>query len=547
MNNKQLQFQLNHVAMNENNQKYKYSIMKKHPIPITLNNPIFMQQGGVAKNNKNHVTVYKSLSGRVFKTIKEAAVDNYNFKNNKGQYAQKDIIYNVVRGDNLWNIAKSNNINLETLYQYNPQYRSKKILMPGDKIIIGKKSLQKPYDIREQRIKEQTANQNNISAIQNVHHDGNYVIIDKKNKSLNVYNKNNKLIYHTNDISTGASGDDYNTITYVDKFGKIINGKGNNSTPAGITKITGTSTYHGFPSFTRGRKNGSQYEDIASSMHFGKTDKSKLSNGCVRIGGNTLNTLSKYIGVGTDVYTLPDKNGSRFILKDGKLNFVADNPYGSNSGSKRFWDDYNTYTDKSYSKLIIIPKIKGSDKFNKNNTKYINALMDNKQKLMQKFNLDSDTYNHLAELALGIAQQETKYGTSTRKEIKDKTPDFILNFVRGNSNRSRGLTQIKLKGDNAGMQNIYNDLGITESNLDNADKSAIATISRLSYIYNTEVRGRKFVGKNGQNINSYDALLYKWMGRNNELNNHTATPLQNIYIQNVKKYANNYNMYSIRN
>ena len=54
-------------------------------------------------------------------------------------------------------------------------------------------------------------------------------------------------------------------------------------------------------------------------MHFGKTDKSKLSNGCVRIGGNTLNTLSKYIGVGTDVYTLPDKNGSRFILKDGKL------------------------------------------------------------------------------------------------------------------------------------------------------------------------------------------------------------------------------------
>ena len=56
------------------------------------------------------------------------------------------------------------------------------------------------------------------------------------------------------------------------------------------------------------------------------------------------------------------------------------------------------------------------------------------------------------------------------------------------------------------MQNIYNDLGITENNLDNADKSAIATISRLSYIYNTEVRGRKFIGKNGQNIDS-NALL----------------------------------------
>ena len=48
-------------------------------------------------------------------------------------------------------------------------------------------------------------------------------------------------------------------------------------------------------------------------------------------------------------------------------------------------------------------RVDTNNSFNKNNTKYINALMDNKQKLMQKFNLDSDTYNHLAELALGIA------------------------------------------------------------------------------------------------------------------------------------------------
>lgn len=46
--------------------------MEKHIIPITLNNPIFMQLGGIAKNNKKHVTVYKSLSGRVFKTIKKS-------------------------------------------------------------------------------------------------------------------------------------------------------------------------------------------------------------------------------------------------------------------------------------------------------------------------------------------------------------------------------------------------------------------------------------------------------------------------------------------
>ena len=165
---------------------------------------------------------------------------------------------------------------------------------------------------------------------------------------------------------------------------------------------------------------------------------------------------------------------------------------------------------------------------------------------MNKFNMDSDTYNHLAELALGIAQQETKYNTSTKKEIKDSTPDFIMNIARGNSNRSRGITQIKLKGDNPGMQEVYKDLGITEKGLDNASTSALATIARLAYIYNTEVRGHNYKGANNKDVNAYDALLYKWMGSNNELIKNTATPDKNNYIRNVKRYANNYNMFSVR-
>ena len=63
------------------------------------------------------------MSGKVFKTIKEAAVDNYNFKNNKGQHATKDIIYNVVIGDNLWNIAKSKkNIYIQNIKKYSNNY-----------------------------------------------------------------------------------------------------------------------------------------------------------------------------------------------------------------------------------------------------------------------------------------------------------------------------------------------------------------------------------------------------------------------------------------
>ena len=516
--------------------------------------------------------VYKSISGKHFKTLKEAANDNYNLKNGKGEYSSKDITYKVQKGDNLWNIAKQNNIGLDTLYEYNPQYKEGKTLMPNDNLVIGKQSGIKAYNIRDQWKKEKEINKSNIAAIQSVNHEGNYVIIDKANKKLVVYDKDNKPIYTTNDISTGASGDDYNTITYMGKSGEIENNAGNNSTPAGILKVSSVGEYHGFPSFQRARYNSSTGEyyqvhpwvfdkekgkyvqdktklvrdEVASSMHYGNTSEKANSNGCVRVGGDTLKHLSKYIGEGTNIYTLPSKGGSRFISKDGKLSFIADNPYGSNTGKKQNWDDYNVQTDKSYSKLSIIPKTQGSHEFKRNENSYISSLEKNKKLIMNKFNMDSDTYNHLAELALGIAQQETKYNTSTKKEIKDSTPDFIMNIARGNSNRSRGITQIKLKGDNPGMQEVYKDLGITEKGLDNASTSALATIARLAYIYNTEVRGHNYKGANNKDVNAYDALLYKWMGSNNELIKNTATPDKNNYIRNVKRYANNYNMFSVR-
>lgn len=118
---------------------------------------------------------------------------------------------------------------------------------------------------------------------------------------------------------------------------------------------------------------------------------------------------------------------------------------------------------------------------------------------------------------MGIAQQETKFNTSTRKKIKDLTPDSLLNLVRGDTNRSRGATQIKIKGDNAEMQDIYKRYNITENNIDDLSNSAMATMARLLYMYNNEVRGRHFKGANNVSISPYDALLYKWMGKNEEL------------------------------
>ena len=459
--------------------------------------------------------------------------------------------YVVKKGDSLWKIAKDNNITLDELIRLNPT--KKDIIHPNDELRLEPDRITEEINIRQERQRENRLSLKNIDAIRGYQHDGNYVIIDKKNRQLTIYDKNNKVLYESSDFATGASGNDYNTVTYVDKQGKIRNNVGNNSTPAGILEISGKGTYHGYPSFTRARvnKDGTK-EDVASSLHWGNIGKERnASNGCVRIGGKTLCEIEPYLSIGTRIYTLPEKEGSKFSLKGGRLNFIADNPYGNNEGDKRFWDDYNTTIDKSYSPLKLKWKKTGDEEYDNNRKAYASSIVNNKKALQQRFNLTSDEYNHLAELALGIAEQESKFGTANRYKIKDWIPDWMMDtgkyLYRGNSGaRSRGYTQIKNKSDNEELRKIYNELGIDDKSIKSADKSAIATIARLAYMYNNEVRGRNFKTADGNDLNPYHALMYKWLGKNNELKNKTATPSKNLYIRNVNEYSRNFDMYDIR-
>lgn len=459
--------------------------------------------------------------------------------------------YIVKTGDTLWQIAKDNNIPLDELIRLNPT--KKNVIYTNDELRLEPDRITEEINIRNEHQRESKLNLQNISAIQGYKHNNNYVIIDKKNRRLTIYDKNNNPLYITSDFSTGASGNDYNTITYTDKNGNIRNMQGNNSTPAGILEISGKGMYHGYPSFTRARinKDGTK-EDVASSLHYGNIGKERnASNGCVRIGGKTLCEIEPYLSVGTRIYTLPEKQGSRFSLKGGKLNFIADNPYGIDKGDKKFWDDYNVTIDKSYSPLKLKWKKTGDEEYDNNRKAYALAIVNNKKALQQRFDLTSDEYNRLAELALGIAEQESKFGTSDRYKTKNLIPDWMMDTVkyisRGNSGaRSRGYTQIKTQSDNEELRKIYEDLGIDDDSINLADKSAIATIARLAYMYNNEVRGRNFQTADGNNLDPYHALMYKWLGKNDELKNKTATPSKNIYIRNVNKYSRNFDMYDIR-
>lgn len=504
-------------------------------------------------------------------------------------------MYTVSKGDTLWSIAKRLGLSLDDIVSWNRDIPDINKIQIGDKIKVSDPSLsieKEDHDLMDIISREAEINKmSDEDIIKSVDHKSNYAIVDKKNKKLTVYSPSGDILYSTNNIGVGASGDDYNTYTKTTKDKKLIAGAGNMSTPAGITRVSGIGEYHGQKSFQRARfdpKTGKWDHDISSSMHH-EASAGRGSNGCIRLLGNTGNELYNFIKKGDFIYTLPEKEGSRFVVREGSLNYIADNPYGEDSGEKRLWDDYNVHINKDFRPLNI--SVKNSDispdilpkwiynaydskngvnssnaflgvisaidniaKMDKlgNIKEYSDAISYNKERIMSEFDIDSYTYDRMAMLAMGIAEQETKFGVSARyigkQAIGDQGVDIAKRFrslLNGNgwndrSYNSKGITQIKIEGDNDETKKIYNKFGIDKENILKPYNSGIATMLRLASIYKNEVVGRGFKDNKGNDIDKFDALLYKWMGKGRLLNNGKASPDDNDYINNVKKYIGNF-------
>lgn len=504
-------------------------------------------------------------------------------------------MYTVSKGDTLWSIAKRLGLSLDDIVSWNRDIPDINKIQIGDKIKVSDPSLsieKEDHDLMDIISREAEINKmSDEDIIKSVDHKSNYAIVDKKNKKLTVYSPSGDILYSTNNIGVGASGDDYNTYTKTTKDKKLIAGAGNMSTPAGITRVSGIGEYHGQKSFQRARfdpKTGKWDHDISSSMHH-EASAGRGSNGCIRLLGNTGNELYNFIKKGDFIYTLPEKEGSRFVVREGSLNYIADNPYGEDSGEKRLWDDYNVHINKDFRPLNI--SVKNSDispdilpkwiynaydskngvnssnaflgvisaidniaKMDKlgNIKEYSDAISYNKERIMSEFDIDSYTYDRMAMLAMGIAEQETKFGVSARyigkQAIGDQGVDIAKRFrslLNGNgwndrSYNSKGITQIKIEGDNDETKKIYNKFGIDKENILKPYNSGIATMLRLASIYKNGVVGRGFKDNKGNDIDKFDALLYKWMGKGRLLNNGKASPDDNDYINNVKKYIGNF-------
>ena len=258
--------------------------------------------------------------------------------------------YQVKSGDTLSKIATNNNTTVQEILKNNSGLNPN-LIKPGQSIKLVKRNI---YTPKIQNWKSIQNYENNINKLQGADLINTfkqqrptgtpYIIDDKKNSKLNVY-IDGKLIKSFNALH-GANGraskeqlakwrqlniaeeDDY-TKTYVDKNGKIRNGAGNMSTPAGIFYTDSSGTYHNAPSFMRrdiDMLNSNNPNGIASSIHYRDMTGSNVTNGCTGMSAKDLNSLAQILKghKHIETYILPDNpNNGKFFIRNGKINFYS--------------------------------------------------------------------------------------------------------------------------------------------------------------------------------------------------------------------------------
>lgn len=382
-----------------------------------------------------------------------------------------------------------------------------------------------------------------------------YLIDDKKNNTLGIY-KNGKLIRQFSVIH-GANGQQQNwnsnqkhlyrgaqledadnyTITLTTN-GRINDGAGNLSTPAGSFYISPAGNYHNLPAWTRysvkgNPKNskGVNYSEIPSSMHFRNVMPGKFSNGCTGISAHDLQIMKSILGNQKDIpiYILPhDTTKNKFFVRNGEINFsstIQPHDYTTTKGrvvstspqlngvKTGYRSDFHlifggpgmSSSDYSQQQINVAQQFANSLSVNKKrlmedlaNTPYVNA--DGTKTTLA---INDDTYNNLALAAVGILGRESSYGkkeseitnwskgfgkatglSQTSPDIYRKYKGYPFYDGAKNDNNSIGLTQIRLNNLTDYEKQLFTKYQITKKDLVyNPNKAAIATLIHLAQVY----------------------------------------------------------------
>ena len=288
-------------------------------------------------------------------------------------------------------------------------------------------------------------------------------------------------------------------------------------------------------------------------------------------------TPEDYIQTQTTTYTNGKVVEGAYI--DGKLKTLKSLAIGSSEPV-----DLTVITGKSKTKLDVAVdfSFKNFDKMSPAGKAFATSLIQNKAKIMLKLGIDNDTYNMLAQTAIGIAKQETNFGKkSTRQIVKNivRTKNDIGAFLQrrlglentGNT-FSQGMTQLKFTQHmrDPWVNKKMKSLGIiNELQLKNPKNSAVATmvvLQKLNMEASTDAVKKGVIAAQGtsvslsgyyldlngiarkadnnhpaapwkNNITRQDILCAYWNGTRRAVLNGIIKPAVWLYSNNVRKYT----------
>lgn len=373
---------------------------------------------------------------------------------------------------------------------------------------------------------------------QNAEVDGReYVIVKKAEKRLEVHSADGAVV-DSFEIGIGKQkGDDFIK-------------EGRPMTSAGIYNIlargTGKDAYakdYGSNIFIMETERGSTgvsihqipsgHPEMYRKMNNGNLDDNRYSGGGIDLTESSFLRLAQHLKRGSEVYVLPEDPNNKIVAKDGQLNLVQE----------KFTGEVHTSPKPTDSQPILIDFSSGKHK-TKTMENFTGVLEKQKEELMKKLDIDNDTYNDLASLALGITGQESNFGESKKYWFKEHA-SFLVSIAKWFKGKktanSRGLTQMKLEEfTDPETKRLLAEYKITPSNVGEPKNSAIATIIVLTNMYKNELPGvRKQMQEKG--VSEMDALLYLWQGKKKLIKDEDkkAEPDKNIYIKNVKRFSSN--------
>lgn len=349
----------------------------------------------------------------------------------------------------------------------------------------------------------------------------NYIIVDKSNATLFIYNPQWNIIKSFN-VGIGKNKWDEFTMNTKDH-------RDNNMTGAWIYKISHIWKWWAYKKIYWNKiiilKN-EKWVEQALSIHKipnGAWDRIKkmsnndinmrrFSNGCINMLEEDINRIINNIEGDSSIYVLPEEQNNTYMVKNNKLCFTTINAQ-QNTVGKYNYTPYQTTIDYQI-KVPENPKV-WPNEFTKKFCYRICV-----DDLIKKSMLGRDEYIAMMKLAYGILWAESNFWKSGRymwKNIADKL--WLRNITKtvlwNTSYNSYGPTQIKIwnvmQGDNEDLKNLFKEYNINETTIYEAENAAIATILYLSAILRNEIPSiRHILQENDISIEEWILYILQW-------------------------------------